>query len=138
VIVVDNEPEASQGLRIEWFSHLWDLGDIALQRRKWLDPDNTNPHWSYIEFACSYPDYDQLEFARKKGWLTAEELQILDKFRSILASHAAPNGDDYDNAAVLDDPGWHAVVAAARDATERLLRLVTHPAERKTLVEPAE
>jgi hypothetical protein len=127
--------EVGQRHRSWWFHHLRDIGDIDLQRQKWLDPTNTdNPHWSYIEFVCCYPDWGLLEDAEKKSWLTVQQTQILRDFKKILLAHKAPKGDYYDNAAVLNDPAWHQVVKAAQTAVRDLLVVTTDAADRATLL----
>jgi hypothetical protein len=100
----------------------------------WLDVKNTNPHWSYIEFVCSYPDDDQLDDARNKGWLAAGEVKILNEFRQVLMAHDAPNDNDWDNGAVLNDSAWHTVVDAAQKATASLLVIVSDPVGRAALL----
>jgi len=50
-----------------------------------------------------------------------------------LLAHSAPDGDDHDNAAVLDDPAWHAVITAAQNAQQELLSTVTNHIERQML-----
>ena len=126
--------EQQAALRQGWFSSVRDLSDFALQRSRWLDPTNRNPHWSYIEFVCKYPAHDQLQFAKAKGFLTGAEFDVLRDLRNTLVSYSAPGGDDYDNAAVLDDPSWHQVVAEADRARHRLLDIVTNQIERDTLL----
>ena len=39
----------------------------------WLDPENSNPYWSYIEFVENFPDIGQLADAHTRGWLNAHE-----------------------------------------------------------------
>ena len=121
-------------LRTGWFGSVSEIADIELQRRTWLDPANQNPHWSYIEFVCSYPDYDQLYQAHREGWLSAQELKILEDLHRKLDAHSAPGGNEYDNAAVLADPEWHVVVAAAERAKQQLLSIVHKQCERETLL----
>lgn len=128
-----HDPVASQ-LRRWWFCRVSELSDIGLQRRTWLDTTNRNPHWSYIEFIESYPDHDQLLHGLKQGWLTAAEFAILSELSRILHSHTPPGGNDYDNAAVLDDPAWHCVVEAAECARQQLLSVTTDQHEREMLL----
>jgi hypothetical protein len=111
-----------------------ELSDIGLQRRTWLDATNRNPHWSYIEFIESYPGHDQLLHALKQGWLTTAEFEVLSELGRILDSHAAPGGNGYDNAAVLDDPAWHSLVEAAQRARQQLLSMTTDQHEREMLL----
>ena len=129
---IDESNEVAGRLRSMWFASVAEIADIDLQRRKWLDPTNTNPHWSYIEFVCSYPDSDQLTDARARGWLAARQFNILSDLCNTILSHSAPRGDDHDNAAILDDPAWLEVVSCAGASEE--LSTVTKEAERDALL----
>ncbi|HKS89540.1 MAG TPA: hypothetical protein VJR70_08890 [Stellaceae bacterium] len=131
--VTANEAVARE-LRSSWFCQVHDIADIDLQRRTWLDATNLNPHWSYIEFVESYPDGDQLQHAVAQGWLTGKEFKVLNNLRCVLTEYSPPSKDYYDNAAVLDDPAWHAVVEEARRARQQLLTTTTNPQERESLL----
>jgi len=126
------EADASD-LRAWWFSSIHDLSDASLQRRTWLDPANRNPHWSYVEFVCSFPDDNQLRHAHQQGWLAADEFAVLSDMRGALAAYAPPKNDNYDNAAILDDPNWHAVVEAAGQAKQFLFSRTSSSRERAAL-----
>jgi len=128
-----DQPVTDQ-LRTSWFSQLYQLSDLDLQRRTWLDLANHNPHWSYIEFVCSYPGDDQLRYAHKQGWLTAEEFKILSEFRRTLIAYSPPGGDHYDNAAILNDAAWQSVAEAAARAIRQLLSITTNHLEREMLL----
>src|ERR1041384_2180730 len=102
-----NADRTIQGqLRSSWFAQGYEISDVNLQRRTWLDPTNRNPHWSYIEFVESYPKDDQLSYARHQGWLAADEFKVLSELRHVLVGYSPPQDQFYDNAAVLDDPAW--------------------------------
>ncbi len=131
--MTSHEPVADE-LRRWWFCRVGELSDLDLQRRTWLDIRNTNPHWSYVEFIESYPERDQLSDALDHGWLTAEEFAILSELGRVLESHTAPGGNDYDNAAILNDPAWHAVVDAAERAKQQLLAMTSDQQEREMLL----
>jgi hypothetical protein len=120
-------------LRCSWFSSVQELADFELQRRAWLDKTNSNPHWSYIEFVCSYPDEKQLTDAQLKGWLTKTEYDALSELKLSIEAYSAPKGDNYDNAAVLSDPAWLVVVQAARRIQQHLLAIMTDSDERTAL-----
>ena len=121
-------------LRSWWFCLVYEISDIGLQRRTWLDRTNRNPHWSYVEFVASYPDHDQILHARQQGWLTAREFEILYEFRRILIAYAPPGDNHYDNAAVLDYPAWRSVVEAAERAKQQLLSTTPDQREREVLL----
>lgn len=71
-----------------------------------------------------------------RGHLTREEAAAVERFRGLAEAYESPNGDDYDDAAILADPRWHAVVHAAQKAKQRLLPLLKEPAERDALLQP--
>ena len=75
--------------------------------------------------SCARTQITQLADAHTRGWLTVAEFRIMSEFLQTLSAHSAPTGDDHDNAAVLDDPAWHAVVAAAQLARQELISAVT-------------
>jgi hypothetical protein len=120
-------------LRAWWFSSIQDLSDASLQRRTWLDPTNRNPHWSYAEFVCSYPDDDQLLHAHRAGWLAADEFAIMSDLRRALLAYTPPGNNHYDQVAILDEPGWHAVIEAAGRAKRKLLSQMISERERSAL-----
>ena len=127
--------EEQGNLRRHWLACVNEISDFSLQRSTWLDPMNRNPHWSYIEFVCSYPDDEQLRFAKDHGFVRADEFEAFKVLRVALDSHKAPNDDDYDNAAILADPAWHDVVATARNVKQRLLSILGDPVERRYLLD---
>jgi alkanesulfonate monooxygenase SsuD/methylene tetrahydromethanopterin reductase-like flavin-dependent oxidoreductase (luciferase family) len=130
----DSDDTAARRLRRYWFSSVQQVSDLALQRRTWLDPTNRNPHWSYVEFASSYPDSSQLAGAYADGWLTASEFGILSELGRAIDAHSAPKGNNYDHAAILKDPAWHVVVEAAERARLQLLTTITDHSERQMLL----
>jgi hypothetical protein len=121
-------------LRTSWFGSVSEIADIDLQRRTWMDMTNRNPHGSFIEFACSYPDRDQVSQACREGWLSAEERRILNDLRLCLDGYSPPGDYPYDNGAVLADPAWRSVVEAADRAKQQLLRIVHDQRELKVLL----
>lgn len=130
-----NADRTVQGqLRSSWFAQVYEISDINLQRRTWLDPTNRNPHWSYIEFVEAYPQDDQLSYARDHGWLAADEFKVLSELRHVLVGYSPPQDRVYDNAAVLDDPAWESVVTAAERARQQLLATTSDQQERNLLL----
>jgi len=130
------DPEVERQLRLNWLGCVNEVADLGLQRRSWLDPLVRNPHWSYVEFCESYPQPDQLESARGEGWLAQAEYDILAELGCAISAHKSPGGKDYDHAMILSDPAWQAVVAAAEQAKQRLLAVVTDDDGRRALLEP--
>jgi len=118
-------------VRSQWFGSVYEIADIDYQRRTWLSPPNSSPHWSYIEFCCSYPDADQLQFARDCGHLSSKEFELLSALGEAILSHKAK--DDYDNRAILEDPSWLAVVAKAEVTRQQLLAVTADAIEQSYL-----
>ncbi|MDR3440950.1 hypothetical protein [Telmatospirillum sp.] len=105
--------EDASNLRVAWrrywLQQIHDFSDANLQRREWLNPKQTNPHWSYIEFMCSYfSGFCLSEGGYAKAvtdnLVTEEEAVIVARLHKLLEKHDAPNGNHYDNNAVFDDP----------------------------------
>jgi hypothetical protein len=121
-------------LRRIWFLSVYELSNIDLQRRTWLDHTNTNPHWSYVEFIEVYPDREQLSDALQHGWLSQREFEVLSELRKLLEAHTPPSRDYYDHDAILADPAWQAIVDAAERARQHLLTMTTDRQERNMLL----
>jgi hypothetical protein len=130
--LADIIPEDLANLRRQWFGSVYEIADMEYQRRTWLTPPNSSPHWSYVEFCCSYPAADQLQFARDRGHLSAKEFELLTSLSEALAAYRAI--DDYDLHAILEDPGWHAVVAKAQQIRQQLLALTLDRIEQSYLL----
>jgi hypothetical protein len=105
-----DEPDEVVGARIRqnWFTSVYDISDLALQRRMWLDPAHGNPYWSYTEFVCEYPDHNCLADALKRGWITTAEFTVLSELEQAIQDYTAPGA----KAAIPDDPAWQAVETA--------------------------
>jgi hypothetical protein len=120
-------------LRRWWFGSVHEIANIELQRRTWLAPPTPSPHWSYVEFRCSYPALEQLEFARNSGHLSKVEFDLLATLKKAISEHEPPRGDAYDHRAILADPAWQALVANAEKTRQKLLLIVGDPEERNYL-----
>jgi hypothetical protein len=70
------------------------------------------------------------------GQVTAAEVAAVSKFHSLAECYESPSGDDGNSEAILRDPQWQEVVAAADGAQKQLLLLLTDDAERKALTTP--
>jgi hypothetical protein len=135
--------ELRQHWRPRWLSSIQQFSDIETQREQWLNPTNTNPHWSFIEYMCCY--FDDIGLSDTdigyEGWIfrglaTREEVEAVQRFHALASAYNSPNGDDYDDRAVLADPQWHNVVVAAKAAQQKLAEILTDPEELKLLLEP--
>jgi hypothetical protein len=129
--LADINSDELANLRRQWFGSVYEVADLDYQRRTWLTPPTSSPHWSYVEFCCSYPQVDQLQFGRDHGHLSSKEFDLLSIVCEAIISYRA--ADDYDNAAILEDPGWHAVVEKAETVRQQLLGITMDKAERSYL-----
>ncbi len=86
---------------------------------------------------CKYFDdlvlSDGYSFSLQQGLVSEAEVAVVISLHELLRKHEAPGGDDWDNAAVLNDPEWHAIAQEARRATNQLLTLPLAPEERQLL-----
>ena len=129
--LADISSEDLANLRRQWFGSVYEIADLDYQRRTWLTPPTSSPHWSYVEFCCSYPDAHQLQLARDHGHLSSREFDLLSAVGEAIRAHRA--NDDYDNAAILKDPGWHSVVAKAQTVRQQLLAITMDRVEQNYL-----
>jgi hypothetical protein len=122
--------------RILWLDSLWQLGSLELQRATWLNSENGNPHWSFVEFCESYFEQFDLRngyaYAIRNGIVSKAEAEAVREFHEALARYQAPGGDDFAHVAILEDPKWHAVVELAASAAERVLGLSFNAGYRKS------
>lgn len=132
--------ELRRSWRTKWLSLIQEFADYETQRRLWLDPNNTNPHYAFVEYFCCYFDdlglsdrgYDR---AIKEGLVSRDEVEAVDHFHQIAGTYKSPTDDD-DHETILADPNWAALVEAARRAQAALRCLIQNPQERRLLAEP--
>jgi hypothetical protein len=110
--------------RRNWLFMLKDLTNLDYQRKTWLDPNNTNPYYSFVEFMCSYFDdlnitdgYDKLIGS---DLVTRDEYESIKKWHKLLAEYNSPNNEDYDNQAVLNDQKWLDILELGKESIENL------------------
>jgi len=131
--------EVRRNWRIGWLGSIQDFADQETQRGAWLNPENSNPHFSYVECMACYFDVAGLSYGYKsaieEGFVTIEEAAAVADFHAVADTYEPPNGDDYAHEAILADPKWSEVVAAAKQAQTRLLALISDPSERQSLSE---
>jgi hypothetical protein len=114
--------------RQKWLNSVNELTSFDLQEKSWLDNSNTNPHWTFVEFMCSY--FDDLFISEtyndfvEKGWLTQEEYRIVKEWHDALDKYESPNKNDYDNVAILKDQKWLDILKLGIAAKTKLLEIV--------------
>lgn len=109
--------------RKRWLESINELTSINLQRKSWLDRTNMNPHWSFVEFMCSYFDdtlvYDY-KYLVEINWVTKEEYEIIKEWHNALDKYDAPKNNDFDHKAILNDIKWIDIVQAGANAKSKL------------------
>ena len=131
--------ELRRNWRTNWLSSIQEFADAETQSRLWLDPTNTNPHYSVGEYLCCY--FDDLglsdggyEWALNEGLVSADEVAAVADFHTVADDYDP--ADIWDHQSILADAGWAAVVAAAKQAQTALLGLIDDAHERRRLLEP--
>jgi hypothetical protein len=113
--------------RLLWLKSIEVLGSLELQRATWLNPINANPHWSFVEFCeCYFEQFglrDGYTYALENGIVSEAEADAVREFHQALDRYQAPKGNDYDHAAILQDPKWRAVTELAARAANEVLSL---------------
>ena len=141
---------ANEGLRRNWrrnwLSSIQELADDHTQRRLWLDRNVRNPHYSFVECLSCYFDglavFDDpatsghaYAVAQAQGLVSADEAFTVEPLHAIFDAYEAPGNNQYDHQAILTDPKWEEVVAAAKFAQAALLPMLHDPEERRILTE---
>ena len=110
--------------RRNWLFMLKDLTNLDYQRKTWLDPNNTNPYYSFVVFMCSYFDdlnitdgYDKLI---DSDLVSRDEYESIEKWHKLLAAYNSPNNEDHDNLAILNDQKWIDILELGKESIENL------------------
>jgi hypothetical protein len=122
--------------RQNWLNCLREFADHDIQR-KWLDTENRNPHWSYVECMCSYFD-DTLagqgyDWTIADGLVTDQEAAAVTSLHHLLDNHKPPGGDQYDHERILNDQAWHEIIDEAKRSLRNLAALLNDPTEKAIL-----
>lgn len=115
--------------RERWLDSINELASLDLQIKSWLDKENSNPHWSFVEFMCTYFDdlslEDNYHYARNNGWITTQEFGIIREWHEALDKYNSPHNDDYDHEGILHDQKWLAIVEIGQTVKEKLKNVLT-------------
>ena len=124
--------------RERWLGCINELTSLDLQKKSWLDKTHTNPHWSFVEFMCSYFDDlsidDNYKYPIDSGWLTDQELKIIKDWHEALDKYNSPKNDDSDHEAILTDPNWLDIMQSGQIMKSKLASTLNET-EKKILTE---
>ncbi len=123
----------------DWLTSICEIANGDEQKIKWLDPENTNPHWSFVEYCCKY--FDDLRISNigyigavSEGLIDQTEADAVQDFHRVFDHYSEPT-DFYDSEILLADPEWLAVTEAAKRACLALRQLISDPEEVRILLE---
>ncbi|PKG42577.1 hypothetical protein [Psychroflexus sp. MES1-P1E] len=115
--------------RNRWLSCINELTSLNLQRQSWFDKRNSNPHWSFVEFMCSYFDDlgidNNYEYQLKQGWITRTELDTVSTWHQLLDKYDSSKKDDYDVEAILSDKNWLVIIEEGEKAKNELSKIIS-------------
>lgn len=110
--------------RVRWKSSIEELTSLEHQRETWLDAAKPSVHYTFVEFMCCYFDdllcglsYSQIV---ENGYVSEKEKAVLLKWHNALDSYNSPQNNDYDDAAILNDPEWLQIVGLGAMAWQNL------------------
>ena len=124
--------------REKWLRCINELTSLELQKKSWFDRTQKNPHWSFVEFICSYfADLgidDHYKYPIDKGWLTNHEFEIIKDWHEALDKYNSPDNNDNDHAAILTDPKWLDILQRGQEV-KRKLAAILNETENEVLTE---
>ena len=134
-----NEKEMQKELwRNNWLYSINELTSLELQRKSWLDKSNTNPHWTFVEFMCSYFDDlgidNNYEYQLNEGWISQNEFEIVKPWHELLDKYNSQTNDDYDFKAILKDKNWQLIIEKGKE-TKSALSKISSKKENQILIE---
>lgn len=124
--------------RKRWLRSINELTSIELQRNSWLNTSRKGPHYSYVEFVCSYFDDlnldDNYSHQVKNNWISSEEVAVIIGWHQLLHSYRSPQGD-YCVKEILEDKVWQDIVEIGRLAKMKLAELLNQEQQKILLKE---
>jgi hypothetical protein len=110
--------------RVRWKASIEELTSLEHQHETWLNAAKPSVYYSFVEFMCCYFDdllcglnYGQLV---ESGYVSEQEKAILIEWHNALDSYKSPQNNDYDDAAILNDPGWNRITNSRAIAWKNL------------------
>jgi len=109
--------------RKRWLGSINELTSIELQKKSWMDKKTSNPHWSFVEFMCSYFDDlvidNDYQEQLKESWISNSEFEIIKNWHNALSNYKSPT-TDHDREAILEDENWQKIVGLGLEAKRKL------------------
>jgi len=114
--------------RENWLASINELTNFILQKKSWLDRTQINPHWSFIEFTCSYFDdsfINNYEYQIENRLITNQEFEIIKNWHEALYNYNSPNKDDYNHEAILNDENWINILNLGKKTKLKLSKILS-------------
>jgi hypothetical protein len=115
--------------RENWLISINELTDYNLQQKSWLNKKTKNPHWSFIEFMCSYFDdlflQDGYEQYLKINWVTDLEYSVIKDWHNKLDKYKSPSENDWADDLILNDTNWIGIVKLGEITKQNLLHILS-------------
>lgn len=112
--------------RNRWLGSINELTSLNLQRESWLDETNSNPHWSFVEFICSYFDDlvidDNYKEILKSGWISQDEFEVIKTWHELLDNYDSPQEEDYNHKSIIEDKAWQLIIDEGKHAIKQLIK----------------
>ena len=114
--------------RKNWLNSINELTTLELQKNSWLNSENKNPHWSYIEFLSCY--FDDLEISENYtdelniNLISQQEYEIIKDWHNRLNKYEEPNNDSYNHKLILEDSKWYEIVEIGKNAKRQLSQIL--------------
>ena len=110
-----SDEELRELWRVRWKASIEELTSLEHQCETWLNASEPSVHYFFVEFMCCYFDdllcgmsYSQLV---ESGYVSEQEKVILIEWHTALDNYNSPQNNDYDDAAILNDPKWIQIAA---------------------------
>ena len=136
------EQDERREWRLLWLSSMQAFADSYTQMTRWPAATKAKPRFSFVGCMSGYFDEaylrepDAYNTRLAAGQVSSAEVAAVSRFHSLAESYESPTEDDWNSEAILRDPKWQEVVAAAQDAQQRLLSLLTDETEKDALTKP--
>ncbi len=122
-VIADSAADWIRSMRSQLLDSLFELSGFHLQEACWSNNQNTNPHYSFVEFVASSPlsSIESIDFQKKQGVITEPEYEALLPLARAIAEYKPPEGDWHAGEKVLLDPDWREVTKVAGSSLNAFL-----------------
>ncbi|WP_158914763.1 hypothetical protein [Caulobacter sp. S45] len=88
-MAADRYAELQVKWRANWLGSIEEISNLEMQRATWLNPDNSNPHYTFIEYTSCY--FDGLVVNEGDGGYVAALLKVFCQVRRLMRLRISMN-----------------------------------------------